>query len=214
MVDRYDAAISTADYCVGRIFRALEESGEWDNTVIIVTADHGEGLGDHGVNGHGETLYQHQIFVPLLIKYPRQQQAAVVDEPVSLVDVLPTILDAAGIEDSEGLDGRSLMSSSSTPPPALFAAENQRGAQETKREWAVVSGEWKLITTQSGHRELYNIREDPGEDRNLSSESAEQTGRLLGLLDEWLRATPKYAGGTRQLDPAVIERLRGLGYVQ
>ena len=215
MTDLYDACLRSADRRVGELLDELRRSGAWDDTLVIVVGDHGEGLGEHSVVEHARFGYQNQLFVPLLIKYPGQQAPREVTEWVSLTDVYPTVLAAAGLSAGGAVDGRSLPGLEDAPRPAVFAEipKTPRGLH-WPRATAVVSGEWKLLAKVEGAPELYNLREDPAEEHDLAPANQPKVEELLGILDAWSEATPRYEGASKPLSPGQIERLRGLGYLQ
>ncbi len=107
-VDLYDAALNDADEVVGRLLATLRETGELDQTIVVVTSDHGEEFFDHGALSHGRTLYDEMLRVPLIVRLPGAA-AREVRAPVSLIDVTPTLLDACGLEPRQPVDGRSLL---------------------------------------------------------------------------------------------------------
>ena len=120
MVDLYDGEVLFSDRQVGVIFNALRELSLDDNTIVIVTSDHGEEFLEHGGAGHGQSHYQELMRVPMIMAGPGIQ-ARTVSTPVSLIDVMPTMLELAGLKPPPHLPGRSLAdvvrSKSKEPPP-------------------------------------------------------------------------------------------------
>src|SRR5579862_3956589 len=106
----YDGEIAFADAQVGRLLRYLKEKGLYQNTVIVLTGDHGESLGEHGEKTHGFFVYNATMHVPLIIRVPAIARPGIVSDPVSLVDLMPTILEALGVEVPSQVQGRSLIS--------------------------------------------------------------------------------------------------------
>jgi arylsulfatase A-like enzyme len=189
---------------------------------VIVTADHGEEFLDHGALEHGHTLYQELLHVPLLV-WGSHVRAARHEEPVSQVDVLPTVLDAVGIDPPDGLDGASLW-------PLLTG----RGALEGGRELvaenslygdqrrAIVEWPYKLVIDveqpppQPGMGQpdvaLYDLERDPTERENLASERPEVAERLTAALAR--RAPRELDRAPVELDADTRRELRALGYLR
>lgn len=206
------------DELFGQLVAYLEERGIYDRALLVVTSDHGEEFADHGGFWHGTSLYQELLHVPLVIRFPGGAGAGVrVDEPVSLVDLLPTVLAQAGIEARQELAGVALRPDAVVPGRVLFAEEDHQGCVLT----AVRNGPWKLVRANADNprgiaaTELYNLAEDPREKNDLSAERPDERDRLLELL----RAGPQAAVPAAEprdveLDDATEEQLRSLGYTQ
>ena len=96
------------DHEIGKLQESLTSLKRFDNSMWVITSDHGEALGEHGLAGHGQELYEHQLRIPLLIRYPHQSMPLQVGEPVSQVDLVPTVLDSIGYPFPEGADGQSI----------------------------------------------------------------------------------------------------------
>jgi arylsulfatase A-like enzyme len=165
--------------------------------------------------GHPRVSYQHQLFVPLLVKFPGQQAGAVVEEEVSLVDVLPSVMEAVGGGSVRDTDGRDLASLRESPRTAVFGEANRgKGPRPYPRHTAVLSKGWKLLAHEDGRRELYHLDEDPAEAEDLAAREPEKAAEMGRILEEWRAATPKYAGAAKPMSPAALERLRSLGYIR
>ncbi len=227
MVARYDGAIRYLDDALGRVFARLDAMGVRDETLIVITSDHGEEFQDHDGWLHGRTLYEETTRVPLLVSYPPLVADTVdVPETVSLLDVLPTILDVTGTDHPPGLQGRSLL-------PLLGGASDGDGSgggisgaprgfllDGTKTErMAYVEGDWKLARRVMPDGEvrlaLYDLKNDPAERINLAGKRKDVADRLLAALQaaiERYRAV-ELTSEQKQLDPAEAERLRALGYL-
>jgi arylsulfatase A-like enzyme len=206
----YDSEIAYADREIGRLLDKLRGRGLLERGVVVLTSDHGEEFLDHGDLGHGKTLYEELIAVPLIVKVPGAP-ASVVDRPVGLVDVYPTISRMIGAKLPGKVAGRSLLAAPDAEERPVFS-ETERGA----RAKAVVRGRYKLIEKDgaAGH-ELYDVVSDPRETRNLAeTESATRTA-LAGLLDGWKAklAEEKPARAAVQLSEQERARLEKLGYL-
>ncbi len=183
-VDRYDSEIAETDRWIGRILDVLGELGLEETTVVIINADHGEAFGEHGSRFHGTTLYEEQIGVPLLIRVPGATPRRL-KHPVGNVDVMPTVLSLMDVPAPGSLQGRNLLgllqegdaspeapmaiTFSEIPPaiPAMSPANTDR--------FAVVGPRWKFIRNErAGFDELYDLVEDPGEERNRAGEGFEE----------------------------------------
>ncbi len=223
IVALYDGEIRYTDEYLGRLFDFLRERGLFDETLVTVTADHGDEFFEHGKKGHRRTLYDEVLLVPLIMRLPGRIPAGkVVTEQVRLLDVAPTLLALAGVQPPESfgltrLDpdyaGRNLSVYWREPkpppaPPAYGQLSYQLGSVRTN--------DWKLIVHLTGdpRPELYNLRADPGERDNLSGE---QTA-LLDDLYHRLMAFRRAGEEESLAEPVVmarehLEALRSLGYV-
>ena len=225
---QYDGEIRFTDEYLGRFFDLLRNQGLWEDSLIVITADHGEEFFDHGQKGHKRTLYVESVHVPLLIKFPKSVRTGRDDRLVSLVDLFPTILEAAGIESDAIHQGVSLLKTDPETDRSIFFEllstfyHRRGGGQEIEKEehewWGVRQGDDKLLLLPSENRvELYRTRLDPTEQLNVAIENSELVALLKGKIDDWKRES-RSLGGTRQpieadLDQDQLERLRALGYI-
>jgi arylsulfatase A-like enzyme len=227
----YDGELRWTDAHLGRLFALLRERGLWDDTLVIVTADHGEEFFDHGDKGHKNNLYAETVHVPLIVKYPGQREGRRDDRLVSLVDVAPTVFDVTGIEVDPPLHGRSLRAPDPDPDRAILYELRQvdyyRGPDGApfarEGRWgAVRRGDDKLIWheaagTQERTIEVYDVRRDPVEARPL----ADPGDRRQALLDAWEQGMARVRkdgtryepGGAAQLTREEQDQLRALGYL-
>jgi arylsulfatase A-like enzyme len=211
-VARYDGEIRYFDEELGRLLEAIDAATLGAPPVIVVTSDHGEGMGEHDYYfAHGEHLYDTLLHVPLAIRAPGVAPA-VREDPVQHLDLLPTLLELVGLElSSAPLPGRSLLEDL----PA--AAENDRLIVAQLSEGvAVRSGTWKLVLRP--HRvELFDLATDPGEERNLAGERSytpirrrllTEARRLRREIEAIVpRPTPEWTDDERR-------KLEALGYVE
>jgi arylsulfatase A-like enzyme len=211
-VDRYDSEIAYTDAAVGRLIAAVRK--RQPNTVIVLAADHGEEFDEHGGRYHGSTLYDEQIHVPLIISIPGIR-AHVVDGPVELLDLAPTLLNLLDIPVPVRMRGTDLgpwlgmpPAPSARLPPAFAEVEDKR---------MVVSGTDKLLCDLHwGSCAYYDLAADPREQRNLAEARPDRAGALRAILDEWLdghvRFEPLLAKGASNPKggpmPKAIERGR------
>ncbi len=198
----YDECIAALDRELGRLFDALERRGILDDTLLIVTADHGEQFGEHGNFGHGFSVYQAEVHVPLVIHFPRKvPEGQVVREAVSLRDLPSTVLELAGLDGSSPFPGKSLSacwreletacSRRASPPFSELAAPiDSASSKPVSFEFrgsmqSVVAGRHVLIRHAGGAEELYDLRTDPAERSNqIDSAKPDVIERLRSLLNE------------------------------
>lgn len=210
LIRLYDSEIAYTDRQIGLLLDTLRESGQWDDTFIIVTADHGEEFLDHGRFGHAKSLFSELIHVPLVLKLPASSSAArsVIDEPVALIDLYPTVLAVVGLEATTELEGRALL----PLPPTGRTLFSETG--RTRAASAAMSGSLKLIQRPDGRLQLFDLATDPGEKSNLAKLRPEDADRLLGELVEWreVAAAKALIGETIQINAANEQRMKELGY--
>ena len=203
----YDAEVAYTDAALGRLIDRLNAAHALDRTLIIVTADHGESLGEHGESTHGLFAYDATLAVPLILSGPAIA-GATVDAPVSHVDILPTVVDLTGLAAPASLDGRSLV----RPPAADRILDFEALNANLTRGWApltgVVSGQWKYIDLPLP--ELYDLAADPHEERNLAARDPSRRETLARALSQL--ATSATASGAPLVDEESAARLRSLGY--
>jgi arylsulfatase A-like enzyme len=220
LTSQYDGAIAYLDDQLGRLFRQLKFLNVYDNSLIIVTSDHGEAFGESSIVGHALSVYQHQVHVPLLIKYPGQSTGAKVEPPVSSVDILPTILEAIGdVQGQAGTEGQSLRqieaSESCRVSTESYSPRGQgwTSADAGPSEIALYCGSFKLIEGAGGAAEFYDLRSDPVERADTYRVRAVPEGwhALLAHAFEEGRAQSPMGSA---VDSEVLERLRSLGYVR
>ncbi len=214
----YDGEIAFADAQVGRLLTFLRQKGLYDHTLIVLAGDHGEGLGEHGEKTHGFFIYNSTLHVPLIFKMPAGQRTLKqVAQPVSLVDLLPTVLDALNLPALKEVQGRSVLplltGKSKAPGSALYA---ESFLPRLHFNWSELrglqTGNYRFIDAPKP--ELYDLSNDPRELNNLYEQrpalAAELGSRLRQVItthtpgQELAEKTP--------LDPALMERLKSLGY--
>jgi arylsulfatase A-like enzyme len=230
-IDRYDAQIAFVDAQVRRLFEVAAEAAPPARTLRVVTADHGEGLGHHGIEGHGQNLYQEQVRAPLILHGdPSRLRHAVVTTPVRHVDLLPTLSELLGVPFSRSalnVEGVSLVPLLEDPSinVGIEPAFSQRRPPDERRlrigwepgiKLAVQDGAFKFILNPEPPHEFYDLRRDPNELSNLIHGDSPEKDRLKAWLDE------KYEALTRdhrakslsdEIDPQVLEDLKALGYI-
>ncbi len=218
LIDAYDSGIGYLDHQLGILFDALRRAGVYDGALIILTSDHGEAFGQKALLEHGTSVYQNQVQVPLLIKYPSQRAPAEVNTLTSGVDIYPTILDAVGAAGRSYLAGMPLQRVSGQLERAVFSECYPEWDMWTnfprfrRIERAVLRDSWKLILSTDGTRELYNLAADSGEDRNVISEQPQVAGEMEAVLAAWQKNLAP-VGAPARLDKTTMDRLRSLGYV-
>jgi choline-sulfatase len=218
--EAYDAEIRFADDQVGKLLDVLEARGDARDTLVVVTADHGEGLGDHGELHHGPVVYEEAVRVPLMMRFPNRLPAgARRSDLVESLDVAPTVLELLGQPARRGFLGQSLVSAahgkaSDARRFVIVQSEYDEGADETV--FGIRQGHTKYIETRTGgatrRRELYDLGSDAAERKDLSVAVRERAEPLAAALSAWRRAI----GPARvsKIDPADVEQLRALGYAQ
>jgi choline-sulfatase len=213
----YDSEIANVDSILKDLYAAMG----WErDTILIVTADHGEEFGDHRGEGHGKTLYSEMLHVPLLVRYPERFRARRIAEPVGLIDVLPTLRELTGSAPEprdEGLSLVPLMRGAPIDPErrSLFAHLLRRD-QGGRLLHSARRGPWKYIEGSSGERMLFDLSTDPRESANVVERGAVVAERLQATLRAFVRTARKLSGRPVIIppDPETIEHLRALGYVQ
>jgi arylsulfatase A-like enzyme/Flp pilus assembly protein TadD len=202
----YDAEVAYADAMVGRLLDQLQQAGALDRTLIVITADHGESLGEHGEMTHGLFAYNSTLAVPLVLKGPAIAPA-IVEAPVLHTDITPTILDLIGLAIPGSMDGQSLVHAPSRERPLYFEALDA----SLTRGWAplrgIVQGDWKYIDLPDA--ELYDVAADPDERENRIDRDP-HAGTLKRTLNQF--AAKATAAPAVALEPEAAGRLRSLGY--
>lgn len=218
----YAGEVAYTDSIVGRFREALEERGLLEDSVVILTADHGEGLGDHGEAYHGYFIYESTTHVPLIVRAPGVAAGREVAAAVSHVDLLPTILEVTGIEPQQQAQGRSLV-------PLLLAGESEEASAEriayTESYYALLHYGWAPLRSlrmgsykyiEAPREELYELITDPREQDNVAPQRAATSVRLGERLDELVAQMELGADEVRSapdLDEDTLRQLRALGYI-
>lgn len=208
----YEAKMRQADETsLGPLLQGLRAAGRYDETLILVTADHGEELLDHGGYHHGYALWEELTHVPLVVKYAKGRRPARlgsrVDDFSQSIDVLPSLLALAGLPEDPRLPGKPALSGSFHP----FAFSEVKGGG-----WALLQDDFKLIE-EEGRACLYNLRDDPGETRDLAPRQAARVDAMRAAARELQRVVGKGEEAPSietELDPEAQQALRSLGYIR
>jgi arylsulfatase A-like enzyme len=233
--DRYDTEVAFADHHAGRLLAALAtDPALAANTVIVFAADHGESLGEHGDWGHGRTLYEQTLRIPLGIVWPGRLRPGVISAAALNLDVAPTLLGLAGLpvpESFHGFDWSPVLRGEAEPPrervlwfqahkgAVLSAHEAASARRKGLLEAGVLfwpEGRKEIIRMGDGKRSLFDLRSDPGETRNLVKLAASPSERLqtwLTGLRRGLAASDRLAAAPA-VDPENAKKLRALGYAE
>ncbi len=207
----YDGEVRYMDRHLGRFFDRLREAGLYDDALILITADHGDLLGEHGQQGHGYYLYEPEIHIPLLIKYPRGEvKPARIDRPVQLTDLLPLLAQRLDLPLPEGVQGAS--------PPGdgpIFAEVYPLGRTRYRGDWrAYLQDGFKFLWNSRGEHELYHLEKDPGETSNLSEGDPQRVARMIAALDAFFASLPEAkVAEVPEVDAETRRALENLGYL-
>jgi arylsulfatase A-like enzyme len=237
--DWYDGSIRAMDAEIGRLQERLQELGLAERTLVVFTADHGEEFLEHGRMFHGQGVYGELTAAPLMAWWPGTLPAGrVIDGTVQTVDVMPTILELAGLEAPQGIQGRSLTpmfaagaaapAAAPAPVPAFtetaFTTETAGPPPRDTESYGIVLGDWKLIHNVRHPEslpefELFDHARDPLDRSNVAAEHPQVVKDLAARLDT-LRAEATAARLSPDAEAAEglsaedLERLRSLGYIQ
>ncbi|MHC4067251.1 MAG: sulfatase family protein, partial [Planctomycetota bacterium] len=230
LVAQYDGEIRCTDHYLGRLWALLRELDLWDQTAIILTADHGEQFFEHNYLGHKHDLYAESLHVPLIIKPPGQKQATRDRRVVNLIDLYPTILELAGCETNSPHNGRSLFQPAPEDGrPTFFELTTTWDItdRQTGRKWhdsdqwlGVRQARYKLVRVLGTQfRQLFDVIADPQEQHPLGPAHRDAAADLEGSLTRWQEAMSRLStlweeGPKARLTPEEERRLRSLGYLQ
>lgn len=229
----HDASIYKNDIMIQDLARTLKSNGIYDNTMIIISADHGEFLGEREFVSHGLYLYEEVVKVPLLIKYPKEYNMhGLSDRLISTIDILPTISDLVGddmFNHNEIIQGISLLSSKTHE----FIVCQKKNFSEGLAFWmdkypdhsfqeydlgnltCLKNPKEKFIASSKGMHSLFNLQNDPGEINNLYSSDDTLCQSFLKKYKDWIESIPKIQGSdNKEFDEQMKEQLRGLGYIE
>lgn len=232
----YQAEISYLDEQIGELRDQLESEGEWEETIFVVTGDHGENIGNHGLMDHQYCLYDTLLHVPLIINGGEFAGESTVDDLVQLPDLAPTLLDAVGIDAPQfreqmlaksfhphsGVEPREyVVAEYMAPQPSMEALEKRVGtlpdtvATYDRSLRALRSDRWKFIRGSDDSVELFDIRNDPDETNNIADVEEELWHELNAELDRWLDSFERASySETVEMEEGTKERLEDLGYLQ
>jgi arylsulfatase len=215
----YDGGVTFTDQMVSELYATLEEEGLLDDTLLILTSDHGEELYDHMVFEH-DWMYNTNLRVPLIIRFPGAAHGGTrVSTPVGLIDLLPTVMDVAGVgasdEVKKEIDGRSLRGL--LDGSSAYASGTVYQFDENNRYLAVEDGKFKLIRYRWPDKEepdrLFDLVADPYETANVKDRFPREYERLARVLEEHDASMPTNMK-TYEEDPELYKRLFELGYIQ
>ena len=223
----YDGEINYVDSEIGRLAAFLKSLKVYDNSIIIITSDHGESFGEHYLMDHGRALYEELIHVPLIIIGPNFSKGVRREFLVQNVDFMPTILDLLKIEIPLSCQGKSFlkpMMSQDTSPTRMSAFSEASAEQNWIKDYgerfnrnqkSIRTKEWKLIRSSNGEIELYQISTDPEELWNLVEDKPEEASRLMENLFQWERTVySDKPESQKDIGEETQEQLRSLGYIQ
>jgi arylsulfatase A-like enzyme/Tfp pilus assembly protein PilF len=212
----YDGEIAFADAQVGRLIAYLKAKGLYRNTLIVLSGDHGESLGEHGEKTHGFFIYNATLHIPVLIHLPGATTARTVSELICLPDLMPTMLRILNIDVPPGVQGRNLM-------PLLAAKKENSASLYAETFLPRLHFNWSELRSVETEKyqfieapkpELYDLAADPGETHNLYGDKKAVAEELHARLSALIRQYSKDQELAEKtgLDPALMERLKSLGY--
>jgi arylsulfatase A-like enzyme len=232
MIAHYDAEVRQTDATIGSLIDRMQGAGLLDRTIVVITSDHGESFGEHGYFQHGQKVDEPVVRVPLIIHLPRDHRffhpGSVVEEQVQTTDILPTLLSAVGVKVPDAVDGANLL------PAIKGESLGKRWAYaESGKDFVGVSPEafvagvkgkqrmlrydgWKLVYIPkqgSAEYQLFNLRDDPGENRAVAREFPERVRELRTILESVRKNDEDDGSRDRELSAEEKEQLRQLGYM-
>jgi arylsulfatase A-like enzyme len=226
LIALYDSEIAFTDEHVGKVLDILKSRRLYENSIVIVTGDHGEEFMERGWIGHSITLYQELIRVPLVMKLPGHKPN-VIKAPVGLINLVPTVCSCLGLDVPEGLDGRTInleVGGSGAPEPVFSETFNPQPQRPIPLKpiafRSIVLGSRKLIYDQiNDSKQIFDLSADHLEKNNLSGQAGEQDNRIFSLLKKWMehieakRNQPVAPRDANVLTPEQRKQLESLGYL-
>ncbi len=222
----YDANLHYGDWAVGELVQMLQTKGLLDNTVLVITADHGEAFGEHGYIWHPQAIHQEVARIPLLIRFPHGRNRHVVASPTQTIDLFPTICDLFRIPIPDGVQGASLLSliEGKDPRERAYAVTTSFDP----RKYMVRTDRFALLLYEDPTwRALYDLDADPEERRNIIADRPDEAERLHRMFQQYVETQPRQPNavlggwGAQEETPTneglpadVKEQLKALGYVQ
>ncbi len=233
---QYEACLRYLDDRVAELISMFEQRGLLDNTLVVIASDHGEHLDTHGMWSHRFLAYNDLVHVPIILRYPGQQQPVRVSTPVQLSDLYPTVLHAvlgadapdpgSGARDlfeviAQNGEPRIVISAYGGPSKEgrdrVLKRNDPNVTHRMRPQIAAQDRRFKYISSYDGTRELYDLVADPEELKNLVGVIPAEAKRLASYINHWLERVPLYQAPSvderRETDPAIRDALRGLGYV-
>jgi arylsulfatase A-like enzyme len=218
----YDGEIREVDAWVGGIWDEIRAAGLADRTLLVLTADHGDEFGEHGDYGHGHTVYQDLDRVPLILVGPQVTTAGrVVQAPVPLLDIMPTLLDVAQAPQPDLMRGQSLLPvlQGGDPPERAIISESP-ASRSSYDDKSLRLGDYKLVyNIELDQVELYDLRADPGEKHDLSAAEPERVAAMRDELRAWTvsaletwASLPQSGRQADEMDAALEDALHQIGY--
>ncbi len=210
----YDACIQATDKeLIKPIEDELKALGLYDKTMLVITADHGEAFGEHGLYGHGYAFFDEFYHVPLIIKMPYSKQGKKIPGLTQSIDIMPTALEMCGIQVPHQAQGKSLvsfMTGANTSAPHEYTFEDTLGVDSIR------SQEWKLLVGHNGKKTLFHLSLDPQEQHNVYSKNKPIAKKLEEELKKWESTLISYADKeypfAPEIDKTGQERIRKTGY--
>ena len=213
---QYLGEVAYTDQVVGRLVSWLKGAGVWDRTILVLLADHGESLGEHGENAHTFFVYDATPARPARSCARPGATGAAAGAQVSTVDLMPTVLDLVGLAPQPGIDGRSLARlvlhpAADSPGVAYSETYFPRFHYGWQHLRSMRDGRWKYIEAPTP--ELYDVQQDPGETKNVYKAYSRRAEDLRLLLEKMAGSGVQAAPDEATLDPETLQRLAALGYV-
>ena len=214
----YAGEIAYADHCIGEVVAKLKKLGMYKSSLIIVTGDHGEMLGEHGESGHMYFIYESAMKVPMVYKLPESGKGRKIDDIAGIIDIVPTVCDLLGIEAPAPIEGKSLTGYFSDTPVEdedryMYCESLYPTKYEGNSLLGIVGKKWKYI--QTTRPELYDLEKDPGEKTNLVDTEHHRARILKDRLAQILEQSVRKEKGQEdmQLSAEALKHLNSLGYV-
>lgn len=216
-INAYDGEILFTDTQIGRVLAVLEARGDWQDTAVVITADHGEGLGQHDWMDHGQ-IYNEQLLVPLIIRFPigSGPTGVRISKTASLVDVIPTLVGAFDIpvagSDRPQFEGVDLLTDEDTRA-GVFSEQSHR-VNEPGLKYTLTGEDWKYFHRTEAEDELFDMVKDPHELDNVIERYPSVASSMREEIFQQLATSVRAKRPQQeQLDPEVVDQLRALGYL-
>ncbi len=214
----YAGEIAYTDHCIGQVVAKLKSLDMYESSLIIVTADHGEMLGEHAETTHMYFIYQSAMKVPMIYKLPGSNGSQRIDDLASIIDIVPTVCDLVDIDPPAPIQGKNLAGYFSNTPPEsedrhLYCESLYPTKYEANSLLGLIGKRWKYI--QTNRPELYDLQKDPGEQTNLVDAEPHRARILKDRLAQILKQTVRQEKAREEasLDAESLKHLRSLGYV-